>query len=326
MYPMVNSFLNQKTICVAGGAGFVGSHLCDRLLKEDFKSMIVIDNLATGELKNLKVTLQDSRVSFIQQDLCDYDGLKKILSQLNVDVLINLAVIPLLASFNEPISCFEQNTSIVSNLCQLTHETSISKFIHFSSSEVYGDLIYDPMDENHPLNGTTPYAASKIAGDKLIQSYIKSFEINSTIIRPFNIFGPRQNMGQYAAVIPRVVKRVFQKKEPTIFGSGEQTRDFNFVGDVVEACADILNESDFEYDIINIGSGVERPIREIIESVCCLMDYSGEIEYEPWRQADIMRHRADFRRAAEIIDYEYTDNFDEQLQYTIDWYKLSSIE
>jgi len=177
--------LKNKSVLVTGGAGFIGSHLVDRLVREEPERITVVDNLFLGKESNLN----DARASFpglrfYRQDASDYEKMSEILEREGVQVIFNLAVIPLPASLTRPRWSFEQNLDIALTICELAREELFDTLVHFSSSEAYGTSEYAPMDEKHPLNGTTPYAASKAACDQLIFSYCRTFGMDASIIRP----------------------------------------------------------------------------------------------------------------------------------------------
>jgi UDP-glucose 4-epimerase len=188
--------LKNKSILVTGGAGFIGSHLIDRLIKEDPKKIVIVDNFFLGKKANLNEAVKHyPELKVYNQDASDYIEMAKIMKNESIDVVFNLAVIPLPTSLTKPRWTFEQNINIALSTCELARNGFFNTLIHFSSSEAYGTCEYAPMDESHPLNSATPYAASKASSDQLIFSYCNTFGIDAAIIRPFNNYGPRQNEG-----------------------------------------------------------------------------------------------------------------------------------
>src|SRR5262245_2937413 len=213
--------LTGKSVLVTGGAGFIGSHLVDRIVRESPSNLVVIDNLFLGKEENLCQARQAfPSLRFYRQDVSDYQAMKQILGAEEVEVLFNLAVIPLPTSLEHPRWTVDNNLATITTVCELLREGYYRTLIHFSSSEAYGSARYVPMDESHPHHPSTPYAASKSAGDHVALSYHKTFGIDLSILRPFNNFGPRQNEGAYAGVIPIVIDRVLQGKPLTIYGDG----------------------------------------------------------------------------------------------------------
>jgi UDP-glucose 4-epimerase len=312
--------LQGKSVLVTGGAGFIGSHLVDRIIKERPADISVIDNMSLGNQDNLSNALGAFDIDIFKTDISNKKNLQRIIEKKDVDVVFNLAVVPLPVSFTDPRRCLTENIDGVINICEMARKGKFDTLIHFSSSEVYGDCIKAPMDEEHPLNGKTPYAASKISGDKIIKSYITTYSIDSTIIRPFNNFGPRQNYQDHAGVIPITVRRILEGSQPVIYGDGSQTRDFIYVEDTVDAAVELYMESKSRGQVVNIGSGVERTIESLLNLVTDYMDYTGEIMYKEERTADVERHLADISRANKLINFEPSRNFENNLSQTVDWF------
>ena len=251
-------------IAVVGGAGFIGSHLVD-LLVENHK-VFVIDNLFLGKKENVNIAAE-----FFVRDASDIIDLRLIFKKIKPDVVFNLAVLPLPHSIQCPYKNVMENTLIVSNLLDLQHACWFDRLIHFSSSEVYGSAQYTPMCESHPLEAVTPYAASKAAGDLICMSYHRTFHSKVSIIRPFNNYGPRQNMGTYAGLIPITVNRIMNGKAPLISGDGLQTRDYIYVGDTARAAKMLLERKDLDGEIINVASGRAVSVYEIVRDIRDLM-------------------------------------------------------
>jgi len=316
--------LNNKSVLVTGGAGFIGSHLVDRLILEKPSNIIVIDNLFLGKESNLNEARQSSPIKFYRQDASDYVRMKEIVEAEDIQVVFDLAVMPLMTSLERPRWTFEQNVNIVLCLCELARNGCFDTLIHFSSSEAYGSSQYVPMDENHPLNPTTPYGASKAATDLLILSYINTFGIDASIIRPFNNYGTRQNEGNYAGVIPLTIKRILQGKAPVIYGDGEQTRDFIYVTETANATVEIYNHQSTRGKIINIGSGSEITINELIRLITRYMNYKKAIKYENERLGEVRRLIANINLAKEIIKFVPKISIEQEIKLTIDWYKNES--
>jgi UDP-glucose 4-epimerase len=245
----------------------------------------------------------------------------KIMKNESIEVVFNLAVIPLPTSLTKPRWTFEQNINITLSTCELARNGFFDTLIHFSSSEAYGTCEYAPMDENHPLNSTTPYAASKASSDQLIFSYCKTFGIDAAIIRPFNNYGPRQNEGNYAGVIPLTIKRILNGEPPVIYGDGKQTRDYLYVTDTANAAVDIYGNKNTRGKVLNIASGKEISIETLIKMIAECLEYNKPISYEQSRPGDVRRHVADICLAEELIDFKPEIGFEEGLKLTIEWYK-----
>jgi UDP-glucose 4-epimerase len=317
--------LRNKSVVVTGGAGFIGSHLVDRIVQEDPEKIIVIDNMFLGNISNLhdaKKSSTDIPFSLYQRDVSDYTSMKPIFNDEVVDVVFNLAVIPLPTSLERPVWTFNENNNITSSVCELARDDLFDTLIHFSSSETYGTSVYgDPMSESHPLNGLTPYAASKIACDALVYSYQKTFGIDATVVRPFNNYGPRQNKESYAGVIPITVTRILSGLSPILHGSGDHTRDYLYVTDTADAAVSIYNHQNTRGKVLNIASGRKISISHLIHEIMRIMDYTGDIIQEPERPGDVKCHIADISLARDLINFEQRVDFDNGIKMTIDWYR-----
>jgi len=314
--------LKNRSILVTGGAGFIGSHLVDALAREEPDNLVVVDNLYLGKDENLKEAREIyPHLSIYNQDIADYDAMQTIMEKERVDVVFNLAVIPLPASLEKPAWTFRHNNDMVTTICELARNDVFQTLIHFSSSEAYGTSIYAPMDENHPLNGTTPYAASKSAGDLLIFSYCRTFGIEASLIRPFNNYGPRQNDQSYAGIIPITIKRILNGTTPVIYGDGKQTRDYLYVTDTAHAAIDIYKTPATRNRVLNIASGKEVSIECIINLIAHYLGFEDDIVYLPERPGDVRRHIANVFLARDMIGFTPKISFEEGLVQTIEWYK-----
>ncbi len=316
--------LENKSILITGGAGFIGSHLVDRLIQEQSLNLVVVDDFFLGKESNLEEAKANClHLKIYQQDASDYEVMEQIMKNEGIQVVFNLAAIPLEASLTYPRQSYEQTVNVTLCLCELARNREFETLIHFSSSEAYGTSLYAPMDENHPLNPRTPYAASKAASDHLVFSYCQTFGIDASIIRPFNQYGPRQNEGSYAAVIPLTIKRILSGESPIIYGDGEQTRDFLYVTDTADAAVQVYNCAQTRGRTINIGSGKETSVNTLVRLIAQHLDCDKPIIYQEARPGDVRRHIAGIKLAEELIGFRPEIDLDEGLKKTIDWYKES---
>ncbi len=316
--------LKNRSVLVTGGAGFIGSHLVDALAREELENLVVVDNLFLGKDENLEEARSAySGLKIYHDDAADYERMKTLMERESIDVVFNLAVIPLPASLERPVWTFRQNIDMVATMCELARNDVYETLIHFSSSEVYGSSIYAPMDENHPLNATTPYAASKAAGDLMISSYCRTFGLDVSLIRPFNNYGPRQNDRSYAGVIPLTIQRILRKEPPVIYGDGKQTRDYLYVTDTARAAIDVYNTPSTRDRVLNIASGKEVSIEYIIQSIARYFGCEDKILYQAERPGDVRRHIANAYMAKDLINFRPCVTFDEGLVRTIEWYEQS---
>ena len=313
--------LKGKNILVTGGAGFIGSHLVDRLIQENPEKIVIVDNLFLGREENLdQAKINFSKILFYNEDSSNYENMMNILLYEKIDVVFNLAVIPLPFSLVTPQETINVNVSIVATLCELLRNKYYKTLIHFSSSESYGTALKVPMSEEHPIRPETPYAASKVAGDYIILSYINTFSIDASIIRPFNNYGPRQNKYAYAGIIPIVINKASKGEEIIIYGDGNQTRDFIYVKDTVDAAIKIYENESTRGEIINIASGAETSINNLVRKILSLMNSKVKIIYDEPRPGDVRRHCGDVSLSNQLIGFKPKILSNENLLETINYY------
>jgi len=314
--------LKNKNVMVTGGAGFIGSHLVDELIIQEPNKIVVVDNFFLGKLENLNDALAEfPNLKIYKEDASEYFAMEAIMKLEEIEVVFNLATKALIYSFFNPDGAYMVNVDIARTLLNLQRNSLFKTLIHVSSSEVYGSALYAPMDEQHPLNPTTPYAAGKAAADMMVMSYYNVFGLDVSIIRPFNNYGPRQNDGQLAAIIPLTAKRIMENERPIIEGTGEQTRDLIYVGDTARTLLLAYETEETRGKIINLGSGIETQIKDIILSICNYFDYKGSIDYQPERTADVKRHCAGIKLAQGVLGFKPNMDFKTGIRMTLDWYK-----
>ena len=311
---------NRINALVTGGAGFIGSHLADKLIAAGYGSVVVVDNLFLGKERNLDKAKASGKLTFCNANAANEEKMGKIINECGINVVFNLAVVPLPASLEQPVFGYKENIDITHSLCELLRKDCFETLVHYSSSEAYGTAEYVPMDEKHPLNPRTPYAASKAASDHLVMSYHHTYGTDTVVVRPFNNYGPRQNEGMYAAVIPLTIKHILSGEPPIIHGDGLQTRDYAYVEDTAEATVAIFENSKTRGRIINLGSGKETTIKELVEKINTIMGGGESIQFGPPRIGDVRRHAADITLARELIGYRSKTDLDDGLKKTISWY------
>ncbi len=288
---------------VTGGAGFIGGHLVDALLARGAERVVVVDTFFLGKEENLADAraAAGDRLVVYREDAADPDAMAAICAAEQPDLVFNLATKALLYSFFNPPGACRVNLDIALVLGELARNGAYERLVHLSSSEVYGTAQYVPMTEDHPLLAETTYAAGKAAADLALAAYARMFDVDVRTVRPFNNYGPRQNEGDFAAVVPLTVHRILAGEPPRLQGDGEQTRDFIFVGDTVDALLALADEPGLRGQVANIGSGRETSIREVVETIADLMGWEGGIEHDPARPADVRRHCADTTRAEKYL-------------------------
>jgi len=318
--------LENKSVLVTGGAGFIGSHLVDRLIKEKPANLVIVDNFFLGKESNLQEAKKNfPTLKIFNIDASNEEKMGSLVKKENTEVLFNLAIVPLPASLVNPRWVYEHNISITLGLCELARKGCYQTLIHFSSSEAYGTCQYVPMDEGHPLNPTTSYGASKAATDHLVLSYHKSFGIDAAIIRPFNNYGPRQNEGNYAGVIPLTIKRILSGEGPVIYGDGEQTRDYLYVTETVDAAIRVYNCASTRGKALNIASGTEISINNLVRLIAKCLGCDRPITYEKERPGDVRRLVAGIALAKSLIGFKPVLHLNEKLQSTIEWFQKEKL-
>ena len=307
--------MKNKNILITGGLGFIGSHIADNLI--DANEITIIDNLSTGNIKNLKNPNHEN-LKIIKKDLCKIN-LDDITS--NKDYIFHLAAmasVPL--SIENPIKCNEINVTGTIKLLKSAVKNNVEKIIFSSSSAVYGENRDIPLKESAAIMPTSPYAASKASCELYLKSFYESYGLNYTTLRYFNVFGQKQDQNsQYAAVIPNFINALLNQKQAIIYGDGEQTRDFVHVSNVVQANISACKSN---YNgIVNVASGKKITINELYEIIKNNLGSKLEPKYLPERKGDIKHSLADVNNMKNINLKIDSNNFETQLTETINWFK-----
>lgn len=306
---------------ITGGAGFIGSHLCEKYVNEGH-TVLCLDNFMTGSIDNIRHLLARNNFKLINGDIRDFDIVEKLMS--NIDVVIHLAAqIHVDRSIIEPTMTYEVNVMGTQKVLEAARIFDVKKVIFASTSEVYGSSQYSPMDEKHPLDSPHPYGASKIAADRLCKSYQTTYDMDITIVRPFNIYGPRQRDKGYGSVIAIFARRVLNDLPPIIYGDGTQTRDYTYISDTVEAYDKIVKYQGRIREPINFGTGSEIPILELANMIIELTGKKGKISpvHIEGRVAEVKRLIADATKAKELLGWEPKVDLKTGLVNYLNWYK-----
>ncbi len=314
--------LAGKNVLVTGGAGFIGSHLIDRLIQENPANLVVVDNFFLGREENLRPARQNfPGLKVIRMDSADLAAMRTVMQDEKIEVVFDLAVIPLPTSLIYPAWVVQSNVAMATTFCELARTGDIKTLVHCSSSEGYGTAQYVPMDEKHPLAAITPYAASKAAADQVVLSYCKTFNIDAVIVRPFNQFGPRQNDDAYAGIIPIVVRKVQAGKPMEIYGDGDQTRDYIFVRDTVSGIIEVYEHENVRHQVLNLGSGREISVNDLVKTMLEVMGVPDHpVIHTAPRPGDVRRHLASIDLARQLLGINPPGVTHENLKETIDWY------
>ena len=307
-----------NTILVTGGAGFIGSHLNDALLKQGHK-VIVIDNLVNGTLRNMEHLKSNTNFKFIEADILDADKMKEVCK--DVDVVYHLACLGVRHSLHSPFENHRVNAEGTLNMLEAARYNKIKKFYYISTSEVYGEAKSFPLDENSLTYPTTVYGSSKLAGENYTMSY-RHFGLDVTVLRIFNNFGPRSHYeGDAGEIIPRSIINLMYGKSPIIFGDGMITRDFFYVKDTARALASLLHYDNLSNELINIGTGVEITMKTLLEKVVELVNPTLKIEYLPSRPADVPRLWVDAAKLKQLTGFTAEYDLDSGMTETINYFK-----
>ena len=308
--------VSGKRVVVTGGAGFIGSHVMDRLVAVGADA-VALDDLSVGLEENLAGAIAGG-AELVVGDIRDEDTMNEVLD--GADVVIHMACDNLRASLGNPRKTHEINGTgtLVTALAAVRH--GIKRFVYVSTSESYGSAIQLPMPESHPLMPTTVYGASKAYGELCSQACMRTYGLPVTVIRPFNSYGPREHAtGNSAEVIPKFVGRLAAGLPPVIFGDGSQTRDFTWVEETAVGVVAVTECDALVGEAVNVAHGEEVTIREIYELLREIMESDVEAEFGDERPGDVARHWADTTKARELAGYEARIPIREGLEHYVEW-------
>ena len=310
----------NKKVLVTGAGGFIGSHLTEHLgeLGARVKAFVRYNSRNDWGLLELLPREKLNEIEVITGDLRDGDAIRQVVK--DTDIIFHLgSIIAIPYSYIHPREVIETNVMGALNVLTSARESGVEKVIHTSTSEVYGTARYVPIDEKHPLQGQSPYSASKIGADMIAESFNRSFEVPVVIIRPFNTFGPRQSA---RAVISTIISQALTK-EKVYLGSLHPTRDYTYIDDVIEAFIKIAESPNSVGEVINIGSNFEISIRDIAKKVMAIMGKNMEIVTDPKRirpeKSEVERLWCDNTKAVKLLGWQPKVSFDEGLRRIIEW-------
>lgn len=315
----------MKTIFITGGAGFIGNNFVRHIFNKYKNYKIIVLDVLTyaGNIESIPSEIRDSeRFEFWYGDINNIDLVSDLVGR--SDIVVHFAaethVARSLYLNREFFVTDVLGTQSVANAV-LKHAERIERFIHVSTSEVYGSAIYEPMDETHPLNPTSPYAAAKAGADRLVYSYIKSYDIPGVIIRPFNNYGPFQHLEK---VVPRFITSAILGEPLTVHGDGSASRDWIFVEDTAEAIDKAIHTplDNVKGEVFNIGSGRSISVLEIAKKVIAEFGLKeNQVEFMEERFGQVKKHISSTEKAEGVIGFKAKVSFNEGLKRTIEWYK-----
>ncbi|AZZ91662.1 NAD-dependent epimerase/dehydratase family protein [Hahella sp. KA22] len=312
--------LSGRKFLVIGGAGLIGSHTVDALLKEGVEEIIVYDNFVRGSYDNLSTALRDSRVKVYEVggDILQTDILDSAMQ--GVDGVFHFAALWLLQCHEFPRSAFDVNVKGTFNVMEACIKAGVKRLVYSSSASVYGDAVEEPMTEDHPFNNKNFYGATKIAGEAMLRAMHHRYGLDYVGLRYMNVYGPRQDyQGAYIAVIMKMLDAIDRNEGPTILGDGSEAFDFVAVEDCAHAnvCAMKASATDRFY---NVGTGTRTSLKELAEKLLTLTDCKHGIQYAPRSQATLVRNRIGCpERAKKEIDFTARVDLDEGLRRLIEW-------
>lgn len=311
--------LKGARVLVIGGAGFIGSHVVDELLREDVEQVIVYDNFARGSRANLEEALRDTRTRVFEVggDILQTDVLNAAMAESTH--VIHLAALWLLQCYDFPRSAFDVNIRGTFNVLEACRDNGIRRLVYSSSASVYGDAVEIPMTEDHPFNNRTFYGATKIAGEAMCRAFNERYGLPYVGLRYMNVYGARQDYkGTYIAVIMKILDRLDQGLPPVLYGDGEQAYDFVYVSDVARAnvCALRSSASDRFY---NIGSGTRTSLRQLTELILDITGSNQSIRFEPAGKTFVTNRIGSTERAERDLGYRYQVELRDGLARLMEW-------
>jgi UDP-glucose 4-epimerase len=312
--------LKGKKILVTGGAGFIGSHIVDRLVTEGAE-VVILDNLCSGKIEN--IAHHKGKVKFIQKDLRDDAALNEALE--GVDFVSHQAALRSVPkSMERPLEYHEVNVTATLKLFLKAKEKGIKRIAMASSSSVYGERFDFPEKESDCPKPISPYAASKLIDEHYAYLFSKQFSLGVVCLRYFNVYGPRQSLDdEYAVVIPKFISCLLEGKNPPIYGDGDQERDFTFIENVVEANLLALTKPGVEGEAFNIGNGAPNSVNGLLQSLNKIMNKNISATYLPQRPGDVRKTHSDISKAAKLLGWQPKINFEQGLGKAVEWFKAN---
>lgn len=306
-----------RSFLVTGGAGFIGSHIVQRLVTEGGR-VRVLDLFTTGRRENLSEV--KDKIELIEGDVSNLATVQQAVE--GIEFVFHLAaLVSVPESVEHPERSFESNIQGTHNLLLAARQSGVRRLVFSSSSAVYGDQPA-PHHEGMAPKALSPYAAAKLSGEQLCRSFTHVYGLPTVCLRYFNVFGPRQDpRGGYAAAIPKFITRLINGVPPMIYGDGHQSRDFIYVTNVVQANLQACNLENAHGEIFNIGAGKETNLLELVDVLEEIIGFKVKPAYGPPRSGDIIRSYSDISRARQVLGYQPLDDLENGLRKTVAWYR-----
>jgi UDP-glucose 4-epimerase len=309
--------LKDSRIAVIGGAGLLGSHIVDQLLKEPVAEVVVFDNFMRGRHESLAMAIRDPRVRVLRGTMTDQESVRDALT--GIDGVFQLASLWLGECLTEPRSAWEVNVIGMWNIVEACLDLKVKRMVYSSSASVYGNALFTPMTEEHPFNNRTTYGATKIACEQMLRAIYQQHKFPYVGHRYMNIYGPRMDyQGTYVSVIMKVIDRIMAGERPVIFGDGSQVYDFIYVEDA--ARANVLSmKADCADEFFNIGMGEGTTINELVRILLRLMESDLEPEYRPQEQSFVTYRIGSVDKAERLLGFRAVTPVEEGLRRVLEW-------
>jgi len=302
---------------VTGGAGFIGSHLAEALVGRG-ERVRVVDSLVTGNRRNL---VHLPGIQFIEGDLADFDVACRSVE--GVDFVLHQAAIPSVPrSVKAPVASHRANVDASLNVLVAARDAGVRRLVYAGSSSAYGDAPTLPKVETMPAAPLSPYALQKFVAEQYCQLFTRLYGLETVSIRYFNVFGPRQDPSSaYSGVISLFIRALYEERQPTIHGDGEQTRDFTYVANVVDGVLRACHAPDASGEVVNVATGGRVSLNQLFRAVRDLMGGTMEPVYADVRRGDVRDSQADIQKASRLLGYEPIVSFEAGLAMTVEWYR-----
>jgi nucleoside-diphosphate-sugar epimerase len=302
---------------VTGGAGFIGSHLTEELVRRG-ERVRVVDSLITGNRANLA---HIQGVDFLEGDLADLEVAKRAVK--GIDYVLHQAAIPSVPrSVEDPITSNRANIDSTLNVLVAARDAGVKRVVYAGSSSAYGNTPTLPKREDMPPNPLSPYALQKLVGEQYMQMFTALYRLETVTIRYFNVFGPRQDPSSpYSGVISVFARALLENTAPTIYGDGEQTRDFTYIANVVDGVLRAVTAPDASGAVINVATGTSISLNRLFQVMRKLTESSVDVQYAASRSGDVKDSLADITKARTLLGYAPSTSFEEGLKRTVDWYR-----
>ena len=317
--------LSNSRVLITGGAGLIGSHIADRLVKEDVAEIVIFDNFVRGREENLDWVRNHGQITVVTGDIRDRRLVSEVME--GVDCVFHQAAIRITQCAEEPRLALEVLVDGTFNVCEAAVEAGVQKIITASSASVYGMAdIFPTQEHHHPYHNRTLYGSAKLFNEGLLRSFYEQYGLPYVALRYFNVFGPRMDIhGAYTEVLIRWMERIANGESLVIHGDGTQTMDFVYVEDVANANV-LAAKSDLADRVLNVGSGIETSLIELAEAFCHAMGVPVRVEHGPERKVNgVTRRLADVNVAKTLIGFQAEFSLEEGIRRLVNWWKVQQV-